>query len=295
MVDDFLGIYPLLYPAYENLLRLVIAPVFTTVCHNRHSENLLIIFQSALTLNYSISYYNEVIIMELGLYLPRIIHQDSTLTNIIIRPSCLEACDNYEPSESDDCDSIEADENSVNRRMYDLNCEINGTREWFEVLGSMIARLPNLNQLTFDGVEPNADYLERFWGEVSASNSLTSINFANMNLENSEEILCMVNAPNIRNVMFNNCSLHHEIGYALCQNVDHHSVSTLHFEECRFSNTNTIRGIIEFGGYLALLPTINSLEFTSCALDAELSMCLVRFLREERVTLGLGLVQINMV
>ena len=233
--------------------------------------------------------------MDLGQCLFRIIHRDITLTNIIIRPSCLEACDNYEPSESDDCDSIEADENSVNRRMYDLNCEINGTREWFEVLGSMIAKLTNLNQFTFDGVDPNADYLETFWGEVSASKSLTSINFANMNLENSEEILCMVNAPNIRNVMFNNCSLHHEIGYALCQNVDHHSVSTLHFEECRFSNTSTIRGVVDFVGCLALLPSITSLEFISCAFDVELSMCLVRCLREERVRLGLGLVQINLV
>jgi hypothetical protein len=115
-----------------------------------------------------------------------------------------------------------------------------------------------------------------------------------MNLENGgDEILCIVDAPNIRNVMFQNCTLSHDVGYALRGDDHHHSLTTLHFDECRFSNTNTIRGIIEFGGYLALLPTITSLEFTSCALDAELSMCLVRFLREERVTLGLGLVQIN--
>ena len=153
--------------------------------------------------------------MELGRCLVRIIHRDITLTNIIIRPSCLEACDNYEPSESDDCDSIEAEENSVNRRMYDLNCEGNGTREWFEVLGSMIANLTNLTQLTFDGIDPNYGNLDRFWGEVSASNSLTSITFANINLECSEEILCAIGAPNIRNVMFQNCTLHHEVGYAL--------------------------------------------------------------------------------
>ena len=231
--------------------------------------------------------------MELGLCLFRIIHRDITLTNIVIRPSCLEACDDYEPGESDDVDSIEAEENSVNRHIYDLNCEINGTREWFEVLGSMIANLTNLTRLTFDGIDPEYVYLERFWGEVSASKSLTSINFANKNLEKSEEILCTIDAPNIRNVMFQNCTLSHDVGYALRENVDHHSLTTLHFDKCHFSNTNTIRGIIEFGGYLALLPTINSLEFTSCALDAELSMCLVRFLREERVTLGLGLVHIN--
>ena len=92
--------------------------------------------------------------MELGLCLFRIIHRDITLTNIVIRPSCLEACDDYEPGESDDVDSIEAEENSVNRHIYDLNCEINGTREWFEVLGSMIANLTNLNQLTYDGIDP---------------------------------------------------------------------------------------------------------------------------------------------
>ena len=233
--------------------------------------------------------------MELGLCLFRIIHRDITLTNIVIRPSCLEACDDYEPGESDDVDSIEAEENSVNRHIYDLNCEINGTREWFEVLGSMIANLTNLNQLTFDGIDPEYKYLERFWGEVSASNSLTSITFANINLERSEEILCAIGAPNIRNVMFNNCSLHHEIGYALLEIVDHHSLSTLHFEECRFSNTSTIRGVVDFVGCLAVLPSITSLEFISCAFDMELSMCLVRCLREERVRLGLGLVQINLV
>jgi len=191
--------------------------------------------------------FDKIFIMELGLCLFRIIHRDITLTNIVIRPSCLEACDDYEPGKSEDVDSIEAEENSVNRHIYDLNCEINGTREWFEVLGSMIANLTNLNQLTFDGIDPEYKYLERFWGEVSASNSLTSITFANINLERSEEILCAIGAPNIRNVC------------------------------------------------LALLPSITSLEFISCAFDVELSMCLVRCLREERVRLGLGLVQINLV
>ena len=231
--------------------------------------------------------------MELGLCLPCIIHRDNTLTNIVIRLSCLEACDNYEPDESDDVDSVDAEENSINRDIYNLICEASGSTEWFEVLGVMIAKLPNLNQLTFDGVDPNADDLESFWGEVSSSNSLTSINFANMNLEKSEEIFCIIDAPNIRNVMFHNCTLHHEIGYVLRDDVHHHSLTTLHFDRCRFGNTNTMREIVEFAGYLALLPSITSLEFTSCALDAEQSMCLVRSLREERVKLGLGSVQIN--
>ena len=170
--------------------------------------------------------FDKIFIMELGLCLFRIIHRDITLTNIVIRPSCLEACDDYEPGESDDVDSIEAEENSVNRHsrsvnchIYDLNYEISGTREWFEVLGSMIANLTNLTQLTFDGIDPNYGNLDRFWGEVSASHSLTSINFANMNLENSEEILCTIDVPNIRNVIFHNCSLHHEIGYVLREGV----------------------------------------------------------------------------
>ena len=234
--------------------------------------------------------------MELGRCLVRIIHRDITLTNIVIRPSCLQACDNYEPDEADDVDSIEAEENSVNRHIYDLNYETSGTREWFEVLGSMIAKLTNLNQLTFDGIDPEYEYLERFWGEVSSSNSLTSIAFANMNLEHSDDILCAIGAPNIRNVMFNNCSLHHEIGYCLRYiHVDHYSISTLHFEECRFTNTSTIRGVVDFVGHLAILQSVTSLKFISCAFDDELSICLVRCFHEERVRLGLGLVQINLV
>lgn len=233
--------------------------------------------------------------MELGRCLLRVIHRDITLSHIIMRPSCLDACDDYEPGESDDCDSIEAEENSVNGRMYDLNCEGNGTREWFEILGSMIAKLPNLNQLTFDGIDPEDRNLERFWGEVSGCTTLTSIKIANMNLVNSrDEILCIIDAPNVSNVMFQGCTLNHEIGYALKEDVNHQSLSTLHFAECRFDNTNTMREIVDFAGHLALLPSIISLEFTSCAFDAEQSMVLVRSLREERVRFELGLVRINL-
>ena len=230
--------------------------------------------------------------MDLGQCLLRVIHRDITLTNIIIRPSCLEACDNYEPSESDDCDSIEADENSVNRRMYDLNCEGNGTREWFEVLGSMIANLTNLTQLTFDGIDPNYGNLDRFWGEVSASHSLTSINFANMNLENSEEILCTIDAPGIRKVEFHNCSLCHDIGYLLLDNINHDGLTTIHFDECRFGNTNTMEEIAEFAGNFALLSSITSLEFTSCAFDAYQSIHFGRSYNDERVRLGYGEVRL---
>ena len=110
--------------------------------------------------------------MELGRCLVRIIHRDITLTNIVIRPSCLQACDNYEPDEADDVDSIEAEENSVNGRIFDLNSERFGSREWFEVLGGMIAKLTNLKKLTLDGIDPENRYLERFWGEVCESKSL---------------------------------------------------------------------------------------------------------------------------
>ena len=52
--------------------------------------------------------------MELGSCISKIIHQDDTPTNIIIRPTCVTACSNYEPDESDDIDSIDAEENGIN-------------------------------------------------------------------------------------------------------------------------------------------------------------------------------------
>ncbi len=66
-------------------------------------------------------------IMELGSCISRMIHQDNTLTNIIIRPTC--SC--YEPNKSDVVDSIEAAENSVNKCIYYLNYDVIGSREWF--------------------------------------------------------------------------------------------------------------------------------------------------------------------
>ena len=152
----------------------------------------------------------------------------------------------------------------------------------------MIANLTNLNQLTFDGIDPEYKYLERFWGEVSASKSLTSINFANMNLENSEEILCTIDAPVIRKVKFHNCTLCHDIGCLLLDNLNHDSLSTIHFDECRFGNTNTMEEIAEFAGNFALLPSITSLEFTSCAFDAYQSIHFGRSYNNERVRLGFG-------
>ncbi len=94
--------------------------------------------------------------MELCSCITRIINRDNTLTEIIIRPSCLTACNVYQPHESDDIDSIEAEENSINHDMNDLNGEFSGSREWFTLLGVIIAKLTNLTQLTFDGIDPDA-------------------------------------------------------------------------------------------------------------------------------------------
>ncbi len=120
--------------------------------------------------------------MELGLCISRIIHQDDTLTNIIIRPTCVTACSNYEPNESDNVDSIKAEENSINERIYFLNGKFSGSREWFANLGGMISKLPNLAQLTFNGLNIHASELERFWGKISACASLTTLIYTNMNL-----------------------------------------------------------------------------------------------------------------
>ncbi len=132
-------------------------------------------------------------------------------SKLLQQPSCLTACGNYEPKKSDDIDSVDAEENSINRDIYNLNCEVSGTREWFEVLGFMIAKLTNLTQLTFDGIDPDVENLKRFWAEISASPSLTFLNFANMNLESCEEILGgTVNAPSLRSIMFHNCTIPHD-------------------------------------------------------------------------------------
>ena len=94
--------------------------------------------------------------MELGLCIACVIHRDDTLTNVIIRPTCLIACSDYEPNESDDDnDNLDA-----------LNMELSGSREWFLNLGFKFARLTNLTQLTFDGLDLEDEHLEQFCGEI---------------------------------------------------------------------------------------------------------------------------------
>ena len=213
--------------------------------------------------------------MELGSCITRIIHRDDTLTNIIITPNCLIACEEYEPNESDDDDDS----------LYALNMEASGSREWFLYLGYMFAQLTNLTQLTFDGLDPEDEELECFWGEISASTSLTSLYFTNMNLEiGCEDMLSTASAPNLTSITFQGCTIPNEIGCILCQGQEELCIlTTLCFIECSFSKTNTIREILAFATELAHLTSITSFWFTSCILDTVQSMCLVRCLQEERI------------
>jgi hypothetical protein len=110
--------------------------------------------------------------MELGSCISQIIHQDDTLTNIIIKPTCIPACSNYELDEPDEVDSIDEEDNSINECIYFLNDKYSGSREWFANFSIMISKLPNLAKLTFDQLNIHARELERFWGEISASASL---------------------------------------------------------------------------------------------------------------------------
>jgi hypothetical protein len=223
--------------------------------------------------------------MELGSCIACVIHRDDTLTNIIIRPTCLLACEEYEPKESDDdCDSIDAEDNSINGNIYDLNMQTSGSRDWFCNLGYKFARLTNLTQLTFDGLDPEDEELESFWGEISGSTSLTSLYFTNMNLERDcENILSAATAPNLTRITFQGCTIPNEIGYVLGQQIQEELciLKTLCIMECSFSKTNTTREILAFATELAHLTSITSFWFTSCILDPLQSMCLARCLGEE--------------
>ena len=152
----------------------------------------------------------------------------------------------------------------------------------------MFAKLTNLKQLTFDGLDPENEELEQFWGEISGSTSLTSLNYTNMNLESCEEMLAgTVNAPNLTSITFQECVVPNNIGFLLRQEGQeefNNSITTLCFIECDFSNTNSTREICEFATELALITSITSFWFTSCLLDTEQSMCLVRCLQEERIS-----------
>ena len=209
-----------------------------------------------------------------------------TLTNIIIRPTCVEACRDYGSDE--DFDSDDAEENSINRNISYLNEDVSGSRDWFTTLGVTIARLTNLTQLTFDGLDPEDEELESFWGEISASTSLTSLYFTNMILERGcEEVLSTASAPNLTSITFQGCTIPNEIGCFLQESQtlfrQGQVLTTLCFIECSFSKMNTIREILAFATELAHLTSITSFWFTSCILDTVQSMCLVRCLQEERI------------
>ena len=77
----------------------------------------------------------------------------------------------------------------------------------------MFARLTNLTQLIFDGLDPEDEELESFWGEISGSTSLTSLYFTNMILERGcEEMMCTASAPNLTSITFQGCTILNEIG-----------------------------------------------------------------------------------
>ena len=212
--------------------------------------------------------------MKLGLCLNPVIHQDDTLTNIIITPACLDACSDWEPSQSDE----------ENESLDGLTC-CSSNREWLCNLGVRIGKLTNLTHLTFDGLDPDNEDLERFWGEIAVSTSLTDLYFISMNLISCEEMLATASAPNITNITFQRCStISNEIGYDLHDllHQDNH-LTTLCFIECSFNNTNTMKEIVNFATELAHLTSIRSFSFTSCSFDNVQSMCLVRCLNEESV------------
>jgi hypothetical protein len=156
----------------------------------------------------------------------------------------------------------------------------------------MIAQLTNLTQLTYDGLYPEDEELEQFWGEISASTTLTSLYFANMNLERGcEEMLSTACAPNLTSITFQGCTIPNEIGCFLQESLillrqgqeELCILTTLCFIECCFSNTNTTREILAFATELFHLTPITSFWFTLCVLDTVQSMCLVRCLQEERI------------
>ena len=212
---------------------------------------------------------------ELGSCIARIIHGDDTLTKIIVRPTCLIACSDYEPNVR------------VSDSLDGLHLQVCGSTEWFGILGVKFAGLTNLTQLTFDGLNPDDEDLERFWGEISGSRSLTSLYYTNMNLESCEEMLAAVHAPNLASITFQGCTIPNDIGYVLGQQIQeevymYNCLTTLRFIDCSFSDTNTMREIVVFATELAHITSITSFWFTSCSLNTEQSMCLVQCLREER-------------
>ena len=192
--------------------------------------------------------------MVLGSCIPRVVHRDNTLTNIIITPTCITACDEYDIKEDDDVDSIGAEENSINRNIYKLNSELSGSREWFSALGVMIGKLPNLAQLTFDGLDTDKKELERFWGEISVSTSLTTLKYINMNLEHHWEE--RVYAPNLRNIICLRCTISKDILGYLHEEEPLCSLTTLRFNECCIHSMTAMGGIVEFNASLDMqVPT----------------------------------------
>ena len=164
----------------------------------------------------------------LGSCIRRVVHRDNTLTNIIITPTCITACDEY---------VVEG-----------LSSEMIGSREWFYLFGGAIGNLPNLTQLTFDGLDTDMRELERFWGKITASASLTTLKYINMNLEGFDELEI---SPNIRSIICLRCTISKDILGYLGEEEPPCSLRTLRFVECRIHSMNAMAGFIYFNGDFA--------------------------------------------
>jgi len=167
----------------------------------------------------------------LGSCIRRVVHRDNTLTNIIITPTCITACNEYVIEGDDDVDK--------------LFCDMIGSIEWFNLFGFTIGILPNLTQLTFDGLDTDVRELETFWGEISNSTSLTTLKYVNMNLEGFDELEM---SPNIRSIICLRCTISKDILGYLGEEEPPCSLRTLRFVECRIHSMNAMAGIIDFNG-----------------------------------------------
>jgi hypothetical protein len=172
----------------------------------------------------------------LGSCIRRVVHRDNTLTNIIITPTCITACNEYVIEGDDDVDK--------------LFCDMIGSIEWFNLFGFTIGILPNLTQLTFDGLDTDVRELETFWGEISNSTSLTTLKYVNMNLEGFDKLEM---SPNIRSIICLQCTISKDILEYLDVEEPPCGLTALRFDECRI---NAFGGIFEFNATLNMqVPT----------------------------------------
>ena len=73
--------------------------------------------------------------------------------------------------------------------------------------------------------------LERFWGEISVSTSLTTLKYVNMNLEHHWQQ--RVDTPNIRSIICLQCTISKDILEYLDVEEPPCGLTALRFDECR--------------------------------------------------------------